>query len=117
MRMSTATVDAAGVRRRLGISISEVGIHAFNAFDPELQGLAWQMREDLQRMMFMCLERGSAWGVDAHLKQEEGSLILEMLPHCFRFDEEGITLCDGSFFTANYYGQLQLHQWLEAATS
>jgi hypothetical protein len=122
--MDPATMNAESVRRSLQINVSEGCIETFLSLPPETVALVRASLDDLQRMVLMVIDRCNA----LRLKAEDGS-VPETLCFCdtsrrvcitiekhalfFEYRDEGRT-AESHRFGANYYGQMQLYQQLDA---
>lgn len=106
------------IRRMLQISVCEDAVAAFNALGYRSRASVLTGSDDLKRMVLMVIDRGVALGLQAG-GEGEGKIELRRGHVCCScsFGDSGLLLhpAPGETlrFGANYYGQMQLHQWLE----
>jgi hypothetical protein len=107
------------IRLNLQITVSDDAVAAFNALDDATRASVWEGSDDLKRMVLMVIERGIALGMRPGEDGGDGLLLLDgNRRHRCRFTDTEMLLQPATggevSFVTNYYGQMQLYQWLEA---
>lgn len=116
-------MNAESVRRSLQITVSDACVETFLSLPPETLALIRASLDDVQRMVLMVIDRCIALGLKARPAQQSEALCFADTKRsvCITLDadllflecrEDNNTQSHG--FTANYYGQMQLYQWLDA---
>jgi hypothetical protein len=113
------TVTREKIRIILQIEVSEATVRRFNALDEALRVKVLAGSEDLQRMFLMVLEQcvSAGWEMQPLDSSEALSCSGGTKPLCVLPEPGELVVSYGDEelrFTANYYGQMQLHQWLES---
>jgi hypothetical protein len=116
-------MNAESVRRSLLITVSEGCIETFLSLPPETVALVRSSLDDLQRMVLMVIDRCNALKLESDAGRTPGTpcfcdtarcVCMTIEEHALSLEYRHENTVESHRFVANYYGQMQLHQWLDA---